>query len=460
MEKESSSYGAELPWEPPGLAAFCELTSQWTLEDWQHAICDRLQRLSTESGQRVLIHGAPQFGKSIIISQRFPAWAIGRRPLLRVRLACYNVTHAERFSRVNLELLRSPEFLAAFPDPACRVPSVAPVEEWSTAARAGQRDAQASFRALGIRSGFVGLGADLLIVDDPYASAAEAYSEVINTGVWQWWTDAVIPRLNPATNVVVMFHRWRQDDLAGRLMAQGGWEYLRFPAIADGEPGDLSGKLVGEALSPRYPLDYLRDVERRQGPAAFLALYQGRPTAAEGNMLHVGKVQQCDQPPEGMRVYQAWDLAISQKQTADFTVGATLGVDADQNAYLLAITRGRWAFNETLAQMAEQAAIWKPQAIGIESVGYQAAAFQEATRRHMLPFREVKADKDKVVRAQLLAERMDAARVFADKRQPWWLEFEREALAFPLGAHDDQVDAVAYAVQMAAVPSPLVWESF
>src|SRR5688500_15320203 len=74
------------------LARYVELTMAegFRLEHWQHRICERLQRLPFETGQRLLIHGPPQFGKSLLISQRLPAWMLGMRPDARIRLACYN----------------------------------------------------------------------------------------------------------------------------------------------------------------------------------------------------------------------------------------------------------------------------------------------------------------------------------------------------------------------------------
>jgi hypothetical protein len=60
-------------------------------------LCRRLQELATTTGRRLLICAPPQFGKSVIVSQRFPAWLLGEKPTHRVKVACYNVTHATKF---------------------------------------------------------------------------------------------------------------------------------------------------------------------------------------------------------------------------------------------------------------------------------------------------------------------------------------------------------------------------
>lgn len=55
----------------------------------------------------------------------------------------------------------------------------------------------------------------------------------------------------------------------------------------------------------------------------------------------------------------------------------------------------------------------------------------------------MKPDKDKVTRFQALAARYEQRLVYhAPDLDP---EFERELLAFPVGSHDDMVDAAVYA---------------
>ncbi len=298
-----------------------------------------------------MFHGPPQHGKSFLVSQRFPAYCLGVKPTLRVRLACYNITHATRFSKVNMDIMRSPEFARLFPAPACRIPAVCPADEWSTAARAVLLDANPSFKALGLGSGFVGMGVDCLIIDDPYKNRQEADSEKINANIWDWWESTVIPRMNPDTNVVVMFHRWREGDFAGRLLEQGGWEYYRYAAIGDGD-NDPMNRPVDTSLSPRYPVPYLRAIEAKD-PMTFVGLYQGKPTADQGNRFKVDMF--CPPNEKGeyradkfwsidtllsqpiREAYFAWDTAAKTKARNDYTAGGILAQAADGYLYLLPV---------------------------------------------------------------------------------------------------------------------------
>ena len=63
-----------------------------------------------------------------------------------------------------------------------------------------------------------------------------------------------------------------------------------------------------------------------------------------------------------------------------------------------------------------------------------------------LPIRELRADKDKLSRALPLSAKMEAGQVYFAKYADWYLELEKELLQFPAGEHDDQVDALAYAI--------------
>lgn len=426
----------------PTLAGFVEGTTQVKLEGWQQKICARLERLVDEQGQRILIHGPPQFGKSLIISQRFPAWMLGRKPLGRIRLACYNLTHAERFSKVNLSIMQTPEYRALFPDSA--VPDRVTAEEWSTAKRASLLDANPSFKALGLGTGFTGLGVDTLILDDPYKNRDDALSEAINTSVWGWWTDVVLPRMNPDTNVVVMFHRWQDEDLAGRLLQQGGWEYLRFAAIADGGDDDPMERELGGLLSPRYPLEYLEDVKRKQG-SSFWALYQGTPRAPEGDYFKRGWFEIVGAVPVGCQFVRYWDLAGGTSGQSDFTAGVLMARDNAGYFYVVDVQHGRWAASERNARIRQTAVLDKQRYGSVQTYIEQAPGLSKEPTEDLVrqlagfPVYADKVMKDKVSRAEPLQAQAQAGNVKIVDAE-WNGAYLDELCAFPTGTHDDQVD--------------------
>lgn len=281
---------------------------------------------------RILLHGPPQYGKSIIVSQRFPAYLIGHDPLHRVGLACYNETHATNFGAVIRDICASADYARMFP--ASAVPASSAAGDFSTGPRLALRDAQPSFKALGLLSGFVGRGVDSLIIDDPYASADAARSPAINGAVWRWWSQTAKPRIMPATNVVVMFHRYHSDDLAAKLAKEGGWETYRFPAIADGdeEAGiDLTLvhgiRKIGDPLSPMRSLEDLHRLEAADAQT-FASQFQGKPKPDEGGFFVVGQIKILEAAPVVVSACRAWDIAATDGG-GDYTAGVKISRTAE-----------------------------------------------------------------------------------------------------------------------------------
>jgi predicted phage terminase large subunit-like protein len=153
-------------------------------------------------------------------------------------------------------------------------------------------------------------------------------------------------------------------------------------------------------------------------------------------------------PLSQLEIVTGVDLAISTKQTADWTAVATLGRHRTTGeVWILSVQRARLEFRGVLAMIQAEAARWKPTVVGIEQVQYQAAVVQELTRTTTLPIRGLSPDKDKTTRFFPLAARFEQGLVnlapgIADV-------FTDELLSFPAVAHDDQVDACS-----------LAWECF
>lgn len=78
-----------------------------------------------------------------------------------------------------------------------------------------------------------GRGADLIIIDDPL-NANEACSEAARKRVIDWYGGALVSRLNDKQTgaIVAVMQRLHEDDLAGHLLRQGGWNHFNMPAIA------------------------------------------------------------------------------------------------------------------------------------------------------------------------------------------------------------------------------------
>ena len=68
--------------------------------EWFHSeIAKRCEMLVRGEIRRLMVFIPPQHGKSLIISQLFPAWALGNNPDLRIVGCSYSADLACQFSR-------------------------------------------------------------------------------------------------------------------------------------------------------------------------------------------------------------------------------------------------------------------------------------------------------------------------------------------------------------------------
>ena len=147
-----------------------------------------------------------------------------------------------------------------------------------------------------------------------------------------------------------------------------------------------------------------------------------------------------------MRIKQAWDLAISESPDADWTVGITLGTDLEDGAmYVLNISRGHWDFPTIMKRIETDYSAWKPDTIGIESVGMQ-RIFAQGLRPKLLPvvdIKQTKQSKDERIRG--LSANFENGRIRIDKSMD---ELLKEYLTFPNGATKDILDCLEMVVRI------------
>lgn len=317
----------------------------------------------------------------------------------------------------------------------------------------------------GVGGPITGKGAHLLIIDDPVKNAEEANSKTYRDKTFEWFKSTAYTRLEPGGAIVLIQTRWHEDDLSGRLlteMKQGGeqWEVINLPAIA--EENDRLGRQPREALFPeRFPIDALLNIKANIGAHWFNALYQQHPQASDGSIFkrqyfryftREGDMYVLQTPGDPKNVkagscmtYQTCDPAGSTKTTADYFALATWAKTLQNDLLLLDIIRARLEGPDQPNIFKQAYLRWKPAFQGVEARSMGLTLYQMLTREG-LPIRELKADTDKVTRALPAAARMEAGAIYFLKGAPWLGDYEDELIAFPKGAHDDQVDVTSYAV--------------
>ncbi len=139
-----------------------------------------------------------------------------------------------------------------------------------------------------------------------------------------WYGGALVSRLNDKQtgSIVAVMQRLHEDDLAGHLLRQGGWDHLDMPAIAlEDEIIELGhekshARRSGDVLHPeRESREALEAIKAEVGSLLFSAQYQQRPVPVEGNLIRRSWFLAYDKlpaSPSRTRIVQSWDVA---KQT-------------------------------------------------------------------------------------------------------------------------------------------------
>lgn len=410
-----------------------------------------VERAEAGEDVRLVVELPPGAGKSSVCSVAFPLWAMARHPDWETVLVSAEASLATKFSRDCRRAITS----GLVPGVTISADSQA-VTEWETTAGG-------SFVARGVGGQVTGRRARILLIDDPVKNLADASSKVYRERLWDAWQSVLKPRLRAGSVVVLVMTRWHTDDLAGRLLSKSvdaEWEEIRLPAIA--EDNDPMGREPGEPLlSPQTDEDAKQALERwdqaraEVGSYVWDALYQQRPSPPGGTTFHSDWWQwhtDLTRPDPGVGEWvSSWDLTFGSR-VGDYAVGQVWQL-FEGTAYLIDQRRGRWGFNETLAQIRDVAEAY-PQ-IGTHLIEKAAAgpAAIDTLKREIVGVIAVPPRGSKKVRAQAVAPMVEAGQVSLPSDRAWTSDLLGELNGFPAGVqHDDQVDALTQALDRLGKP--------
>ncbi|MGU3539864.1 phage terminase large subunit [Methylobacterium sp. A54F] len=420
----------------------------WHLE----AIAESLRQITDGETRRLIVNVPPRSGKSIVISIAYTAWVLGHDPTRRIICVSYSEALAKAHHAAFRTLVTSPWYRALFPAFAIQ--------------RGGDRETETVTTARGYRfavslSGSVlGRGADLIIGDDPMSPEA-ALSEAVRLRQTQLWMSAHRTRLNNKRTgaIVLVMQRLHEADLVGHVMQEEAWEHLVIPATAEArtsykvsrQPGDLYVREAGEVLLPeREPAAILAETRRALGSRYYAAQYQQDPVPPDGNLIERGWLRSfADEAALGEFDYviASWDTASTIAETSDYSVGQLWGV-IGEDFYLLHVERLKVAaptLRAEILKMHEDEYLRVHRTL-IENTGHGRAIADELWASGRLRPEMRTASRDKRARLEAVAHLFEAGRVHLPQDAAWREAYERELLSFPVGRHDDQVDATSQAL--------------
>jgi hypothetical protein len=226
----------------PALMAFC-LDTGWSRRAHSDRISQSLRDLKCGQCKRLAIYTPPQVGKSTLGVVWLAFWWLCHNPTDHVVIGSYGKDLATRAGRKIRKLVQ--KYGARWGLYLER--GASSVTDWTLTSGGG-------VKSVGVGSGVTGSPGDLIIIDDPHKSRADAESLVARDKVASWYSADMMTRRSPGAPVVLIQTRWHTDDLAGRVIKKEGreengglWRVLRMPAYAD-KADDPLGRRLGEPL--------------------------------------------------------------------------------------------------------------------------------------------------------------------------------------------------------------------
>jgi predicted phage terminase large subunit-like protein len=401
-----------------------------------------LEQLESGTIDRLMVLMPPGSAKSTYVSVLFPAWWLHCRRSSAVIMACHTADLAEHFGRHVRRLVADHSELLGYR----LVVGDRAAGRWSTTEGG-------TYFATGVRGPITGRRADLVVIDDPIKSHAEADSIVHRDHVWNWYRSDLITRLCPGARIAVVMTRWHPDDLGGRLLeADSGWTVLRLPALAEAD--DPLGRGPGEALWPEW--EDRESLERKRaavGGRVWSALFQQSPRQDDGVLFPVGRINMVETAGDSQAV-RAWDLAATADgdgRDPDWTVGLKISREASGRFIVLDVVRlrgGPYEVQQSIVATAQRDGRTVP--IGLPQDPGQAGKHQVAYLAARLAGYRVVASPEtgaKLTRALPVAAQVEAGNLQL-LRGGWNQAFIEELRDFPHGRKDDQVDALSRAFSM------------
>lgn len=266
--------------------------------------------------------------------------------------------------------------------------------------------------------------ADILIFDD-LLNPDNTRTPEARTKVRFWIDNVAKPVREPKTGrLIVIGTVWFNDDYLDESMKDPTFDVkLRLKAfVKDSVTGEGSGDehamdireifsdeviekyeinaWEGVLWPERWPLSELMLEKESMGTVAFNRQYLNVVISEETQIIKtdwlnkakragmqdtfLAKYEVATCPYGVLKVVTGWDLAISQSARADWTVGVTLGKQADSKIRILKITRGKFTPAQTRQAIINDYVNFKPAKIIVENVAYQ-----ESLRKDLADFTDM-----------------------------------------------------------------------
>jgi predicted phage terminase large subunit-like protein len=425
---------------------------RWTPSKLHKFLCNEVDKFIKEKTGNIydilLISVGPQIGKSVTITETLPSFYLGNNPEHRVIEVSYGADFAVRFGKSNKQKVE--EFGDIFGISVSKKGN-SNVDWWLSNERG-------RMISRGVGSGVTGETAHLLIIDDPIKNSKDAHSETYRANLWNEWISSFRSRLAVGAKVIVIQTRWHEDDLYGRLLERDPYvKAINIESLCESEDDPL-GREIGEGVCPEIGkgTEYFTafkdamvsgevDEGGETGLQAWEALYQGNPTAKEGNILKREWWQYYDELPTFDLLMMSVDCSFKDNKDNDNVAIQVWGMRG-ADIYLVDAIREKLDFVDTVKVIRGMRAQYpRINQILVEDKANGPAVIS-SLRGEIMGIIAVTPQGGKVSRVHGVSGIIEAGNVYLPRNRDFTGWFIEECSSFPNGKHDDSVDCMSQAL--------------
>jgi predicted phage terminase large subunit-like protein len=195
----------------------------------------------------------------------------------------------------------------------------------------------------------------------------------------------VLPAKDPTKfEIIFIGTPLHQDALLLNLLDSDSWKFIQLPVAEDLTMDMLSGKddNLLSSWSDRFTVDYIREeYEMYKNTNRTTSFWQEMMlvlTPKENLLFDLGKIRryrvnEARETLKNLTYYISVDLAVSEKDSADYTVIAIIGISDNNDWFLVDGYFGRINPTITISKIFDFVAMYKPYEVVIEKVAFQAS---------------------------------------------------------------------------------------
>lgn len=399
--------------------------------------------------KKLVINLPPRFGKTEIVNT-FVEWTLTKHPEAKYIITSYSDTLVANSSQQIRDIFNSIEHKQLFNIETKK--DTQSKKLWKTSKGGGVYAVSSFGQITGHGAGLKGnhFWGGCIVVDDPL-KPNDKDSLTMLEKVKEWYQTTLSNRVNhPDTPIIVIMQRIHSEDLVGHILNNAfedleEWEILKV-AVIDEE------KKISK-WEEYYPYEKLMKIKKANS-SYYFSQFQQEPVISGGNFFKTKWLKYISEDMINSikfeRRFITVDSALKDKQQNDYTVYSSFGV-YENKLYYLDMFRGKPLSREreiTAKDFYQRNNKYPFNGMYIEQKASGVDLFQRLSDDGLMVF-EVERNTDKILRANEISPYIETYGIYVNENLPNKIDMLSEFEQFPNAKHDDIVDTIMDAVQLA-----------